>query len=99
MLWFLGLIGILFGIFAIYKHKNYSIKNWFSRTNTIKNRLAFWSFGTTTLSFLLFFIIAYFFSAIDKQLLLGLPLFVMMYSVIVIIFSIHMGKRFCHSSP
>ena len=94
MLWFLGLIGILFGIFAIYQHKDYSIKNWFSRTNTIKNRLAFWSFGTTTLSFLLFFIIAYFFSAIDKQLLLGLPLFVMMYSVIVVIFSIHMGKRF-----
>ena len=94
MLWFLGLICILFGIFVIYQQKSYSIKNWFSRTNTIKNRLAFWSFGTTTLSFLLFFIIAYFFSAIDKQLLLGLPLFVMMYSVIVVIFSIHMGKRF-----
>ena len=94
MLWFLGLICILFGIFVIYQHKTYSIKHWFSRTNTIKNRLAFWSFGTSTLSFLLFFIIAYFFSAIDKQLLLGLPLFVMMYSVIVVIFSIHMGKRF-----
>ena len=94
MLWFLGLIGISFGVFYIYQHKNYSMKNWFSRTNTIKNRLAFWSFGTTTLSFLLFFIIAYLFSAIDKQLLLGLPLFVMLYSVIVVMFSIQMGKRF-----
>lgn len=94
LLWFLGLIFILFGTLTIYQNKNYSIKNWFSQTNTIKNRLAFWSFGTSILSFLLFFIIAYLFSAIDKQLLLGLPIFIMLYSVIVVISSIYMGKRF-----
>ena len=94
LLWFLGLIFILFGIFVIHKNKIYSIKKWFSRTNTIKNRLAFWSFGTSILSFLLFFIIAYLFSAINTQLFLALPLFVMMYSVIVVILSIYMGKRF-----
>ncbi|USQ15559.1 hybrid sensor histidine kinase/response regulator (plasmid) [Legionella lytica] len=94
LLWLLGLIFILFGTVTILSNKNYVITNWFSRTNTIKNELAFWSFGTSILSFLLFFTIAYFFSAINKQLLLGLPLFVMMYSVIVVISSIIMGKRF-----
>lgn len=94
LLWFLGLIFILFGILIIHEKNNYSMKEWFSRTNTIKNRLAFWSFGTSILSFLLFFIIAYFFSAINTELLLGLPIFVMMYSAIVVVFSIYMGKRF-----
>ena len=70
------------------------MEKWFSRTNTIKNRLAFWSFGTSILSFLLFFIMAYVFSAINTELFLGLPIFVMLYSVIVVIFSIYMGKRF-----
>lgn len=94
LLWFLGLIFILFGILTTHKNNNYLMTEWFSRTNTIKNRLAFWSFGTSILSFLLFFIIAYFFSAINSELLLGLPIFVMVYSVIVVIFSIYMGKRF-----
>ncbi len=94
LLWFLGLIFIWFGIHFIHQNKNYSMKTWFSKTNTIKNRLAFWSFGTSIFSFLLFFMMAYFFSAVDKQLLLGLPLFVMMYSVIVVTLSIYMGRRF-----
>jgi len=94
LLWFLGLIFILFSILFIHKNKNYSMKEWFSRTNTIKNRLAFWSFGTSIISFLLFFIMAYIFSAINTQFFLGLPIFVMMYSVIVVLSSIYMGRRF-----
>jgi signal transduction histidine kinase/FixJ family two-component response regulator len=94
LLWFLGLLFILFSIFLLHENKDYSMKEWFSRTNTIKNRLAFWSFGTSILSFLLFFIMAYIFSAINTQLFLGLPIFVMMYSVIVVMGSIYMGRRF-----
>ncbi len=94
LLWLLGLIFIFFGAVLIHQNKSYAIRDWFSRTNTIKNRLAFWSFGTTMFSFLLFFSIAYFFSVINKELLLGLPLFVMMYSVIVALLSIFMGRRF-----
>lgn len=94
LLWFLGLILILFGLFEIHHNKNFLLKDWFSKTNTIKNRLAFWSFGASILSFLLFFIVAYSFSAITQQMLLGLPFFIMIYSVIVIILSIYVGKRF-----
>ena len=94
LLWLLGLIFILFGIALLNRNKSYSVKTWLSQTNTIKNRLAFWSFGTSILSFILFFTMAYMFSAIDEKLFLGLPLFIMMYSVVVVIFSINMGKRF-----
>ncbi len=94
LLWFLGLILIFFGVCLIHEIKKYSMKSWFSKTNTIKNRLALWSFGTSIFSFVLFFTLAYFFSNIDKKLFLFLPFFIMMYSVIVVILSIYMGKRF-----
>lgn len=94
LLWFLGLLLILFSIFFVLKNKSYEMEKWFSQTNNIKNKMAFWSFGTSILSFLLFFITAYIFSAIDTHFFLGLPIFVMMYSVIVVISSIHMGKHF-----
>ncbi|MFC3908064.1 hypothetical protein ACFORL_03090 [Legionella dresdenensis] len=56
--------------------------------------MALWSVGTSLSSFLLFFLMAYLFSAIDKQLLLGLPIFILFYSIIVVVFSVIMGKRF-----
>ncbi|WP_115176589.1 sensor histidine kinase [Legionella feeleii] len=94
LLWFLGLLLILFGLSFINKNKKHTIKEWFSQTNTIKNRLAFWTFSSSILSFLLFIFVAYFFSAVSKEMLLGLPFFAMMYSVVVVIFSIYVGKRF-----
>ena len=94
LLWFLGLIFILFGSRLLYQNKQYIIRDWFSRTNSIKNKMALWSVGTSMSSFLLFFLMAYLFSAIDKQLLLGLPIFILVYSIIVVILSVIMGKRF-----
>ncbi len=94
LLWYLGLNFILFGSYFIFQKKIYTIHDWFSQFNTIKNRMALWSFGTSSASFLFFFTMVYFFSVIDKQIFLGLPIFVMMYSVIVVIFSIFMGKHF-----
>lgn len=81
LLWFLGLILILFGSRLLYQNKQYIVRDWFSRTNSIKNRMALWSVGTSMSSFLLFFLMAYLFSAIDKQLLLGLPIFILLYSI------------------
>ncbi|MDR3503957.1 MAG: ATP-binding protein [Legionella sp.] len=94
LLWFLGLIFILFGSRLLYQNKQYIVRDWFSRTNSIKNRMALWSVSTSMSSFLLFFLMAYLFSAIDKQLLLGLPIFILVYSIIVVILSVVMGKRF-----
>ncbi|HAU1599227.1 TPA: hypothetical protein JBJ22_12120 [Legionella pneumophila] len=94
LFWFLGQILIFFGIAFIYKNKNYSIQDFFSKNNSIKNRLALWSFGTSISSFLLFFLLTYLFSVVNKELLLGLPLFVLLYSAIVVVLSIMMGRRF-----
>ncbi|HAT3877897.1 TPA: HAMP domain-containing histidine kinase [Legionella pneumophila] len=94
LFWFLGQILFFFGITFLYKNKNYIITDWFSKNNSIKNNLALWSFGTSISSFLLFFLVTYFFSAVNKELLLGLPLFILLYSAILVVFSIMMGRRF-----
>lgn len=94
LFWFLGQLLIFFGIAFLYKNQNYSMQDWFSKNNSIKNRLALWSFGTSISSFLLFFLFTYLFSSVNKELLLGLPLFVLLYSVILVVLSIMMGRRF-----
>ncbi|SFM08423.1 sensor histidine kinase [Legionella jamestowniensis] len=94
LFWFLGQILIFFGITFLYKNKKYIIKDWFSKNNSIKNNLALWSFGTSISSFLLFFLVTYLFSGVNKELLLGLPLFILLYSAILVVFSIMMGRRF-----
>lgn len=93
----LVLLGILFnwfGTLIIYHNGDYEIKNWVRKNTAIKSKLAFWGFMAGITSFLLFFIIAYVFSLINQEVFLGLPLFIMIYSVIVVIFSLYMGKRF-----
>jgi signal transduction histidine kinase len=94
MLWFLGLTGIMYGEAFIYYYHSNNITTWFKQKKSIKNNLAFWSFVTSILSFLFFFTISYFLSVLNKSSLLLLPLFVMMYSVIIVIVSIQMGKRY-----
>lgn len=85
LLWFLGLLLNLFGILMIRHDGNYKIGSWVRKDNTIKSKLIFWCFSTAIISFLLFFIIAYAFSIISKTVFLGMPLFIMIYSIIVIV--------------
>ncbi len=94
LLWFLGLLFMMFGCWMIYVARVYRVKDWFRRSDSIKSRLVFWSFGTSITSFLLFFMMAYFFAIIDKKVLSGLPFFIMIYSIIVIAFAVFMGKTF-----
>lgn len=94
LLWFLGLMGILFGLWTVQKEQHFVLRDWFVEKNKIKNKLALWSFFTSITSFLIFFTLAYLFSAIDKETCLGLPLFIMGYSVIVVLASIFVGNIF-----
>ena len=92
LLWLLGLIFMLFGTWLIIFSNNYDINKWFQRNNTIKNRLAFWSFSTSTGGFLFFFVLAYSMSIIDKSFFAELPLFIMIYSIITVVSSIFLGN-------
>lgn len=92
MLWFLGLILMMHGLAFLRYNTSGNINSWLSQNNSIKNNLAFWSFVTSIISFLFFFTICYFVSANHSLLLL--PLIIMMYSVIVVVVSIQMGKKY-----
>ncbi len=94
LFWFSGILLMFFGVFFINKNKSYDVKNCFRKMNTIKSRLVFVIFGVSVGSFLVFFIIAYAFSLIDKIVFVGLPLFIMIYSVIAVLASLFMGKNF-----
>lgn len=94
VLWILGLLFIMFSALNIKKNKHYSLNTWFTSSNAIKSKLAFWVFSTSICGFLLFFIVAYLFSFVTKAIFVGLPIFVMIYSVIAIILSLFMGKSF-----
>ena len=94
LLWFLGMLFGIFSVFSIKKHKNYAIKEWFIDHGTLRSTLAFWGFTASICSFLLFFLFAYFFSILNKEVFVGLPLFVMLYSIVVVILSLLMSKLF-----
>jgi len=94
LLWLLGMILILWGILLINYEKSYDIKVWFRSNGSIKSRVAFWAFGISATSFLLFFIIASLFSFINRQAFIALPVFIMFYTIFVISLSVFMGKVF-----
>ena len=84
----IGLLFIFFGLLNIKNKASYVIKNWLREINTIKSKLAFWTFCISIVNILPFFILAYFFSPISKKVFLGLPLFVMIYSILVVVLSL-----------
>ena len=94
LLWLLGLLLTLVGLFIVYYSGNYNVKHWFRKDSSIKSKFILWCFGMAIISFVLFFIFAYVFSIINKTEFLGLPLFVMIYSAIVIVFAMYLGEYF-----
>lgn len=92
--WYLATFLMFSGALLIMKKKSYDPRNYFRKTNSIKSNLVFWTFSISTISFMLFFIAAYSFSLIDKVIFAGLPFFIMTYSVILVIFSVVMGRHF-----
>ncbi len=94
LLWFLGLIFILFGVLIIEKKNSYSIRDWLRKVNTIKSKLAFWAFGISIINILPIFILAYCFSLVSRSVFLTLPLFLMIYSMIIVNSSLFIGRHF-----
>ncbi len=94
LLWTFGLLFILLGMLTIEKTGHYSLKNWCNQANTMKIKLTFWTFSFCFAGVFLFFIIAFFFSIIDKEVFLGLPVFLMLYSIPIVVLSIFISSRF-----
>lgn len=94
LFWFLGLLFILFGILAINEKKENEISNWLRETHSIKHIFAFWTLRVSLISILPCFVLAYFFLPINKEVFLLLPSVLIVYSIILIIFSLAIGLHF-----
>lgn len=91
--WFLGIIFMVWGLSLIKKNKNYTLKEHFRKGNSIKSRFIFWTFAVSVLSFLFFFTLAYAFSLIERSNFIGVPFFIISYSVVLLMLSIYAGKH------
>lgn len=94
LLWTVGLLFMLLGMLTIEKTSGYSLKNWCNETNAIKIKLTFGTFFACIAGFLLFFTIAFCFSIINEDVFLGLPIFIMLYSIPIVVLSVFIGARF-----
>lgn len=92
--WLLGTIVICYGAQLFLLTKRDTLEDCFRKTNTIKSRIVFWTFCLSIVSFIIFFVVAYLFSFINKVIFAGLPSFIMIYSVLVVLLSIYIGRYF-----
>lgn len=93
LFWLLGMLCIFFGMLEL-KNQTYLKERWLRSTNSIKGKLAFWAFGISIVNILPFFVLAYWFSPMDKAIFLILPPFIMITSVSVVILSLFTVKHF-----
>lgn len=94
LLWLLGLIFIYISIVTMKKNESYNVNVWFRKNSAIKSQLMFSTFIIASGCFLLFFVLAYVFSIINKAVFLGLPLFIIIYSAMVVALSLYLGAAF-----
>ncbi len=92
LLWVMGLLLIFLSVVGLFYFKQYHTTRWFRKKTAIKSQLTLWCFSLSSGSFLLFFVLSYIFSALDKSIFIKVPLFIMIYSMIVIVSSIVMGE-------
>lgn len=94
LFWLLGLLCMLFGIYHIKNNAESNVKSWLKEANSIKHIFAFWTFRISTVSILPGFIFAYYFLPINKEVFLLLPPILIIYSIILVFFSLFMGRHF-----
>lgn len=93
-LWLLGLILLMFSAIGIKQYKQYKFKHWFKSDNAIRSRLGFSIFLSSTVGFLLAFIVTYMLGLVNKQVFVAFPLFIMLFSIIVALLSIFSARKF-----
>lgn len=94
LLWPLGLVFNWIGIILINKDKDYETKLWIRHDSAIKSNLIFWHFIMALSGFFIFLVIANNLSLISNEIFEAMPLFLIIYSVIVIIASLWLGNHF-----
>lgn len=93
-LWLLGLILLMFAVVSIKLNKHYRFSQWFRSDNAIRSRLGFSMFLSSSIGFVLAFVITYLLGLINKHVFVAFPLFVMLYSIIVVLLSVFSARQF-----
>ena len=91
-IWCFGIILIYWGTYGINKSQSFKIKKWFNSINNIKSIISSWSLSISIGGLLLFFIVANKLNLIDKNAIIVSPLVIMLYSIVVVILTIYMGR-------
>lgn len=91
-IWCSGIIFIFWGTSGILKTNSYRVQEWFNHINDIKSLISSWALSISIGGLLLFLIAANALNLIDKNALIVSPLIIMLYSIIVVILTIYMGK-------
>ena len=94
LLWFLGLIFLLFTTISIKVNKQHIFTEWFRSDNAIKSRLGFGVLITSISSFLITFMFSYFCGLITNQIFVVFPPFIMVYSVVSVTISVFIARTF-----
>ena len=92
LFWFLSIILSVIGLRNL--GEKIEVRSLFCSLKGIKSQITFWVFGLCVLSFFLLTLTAYYFNIINKENLVSLPFVIMIYSVIVILFSNYIGNKF-----
>ncbi len=92
--WLLGLGLMLAGVYGMNLSPATSLSECFRKTKAIKIQMVLWTFFIAFVGCLFFFICGLFFSIITQQVFVGLPFFIMTYSILLIIVSMLMGSYF-----
>lgn len=94
LIWFLGLILMMCGFTRVISTKTYNLKEWFKPSSSIRSRLTFWSFIVGYLSIIILFTVLHSFAIIDRSVFIFFPTIIMLHSLLVVYFSIQIGKAF-----
>lgn len=92
--WCLGILFLFFTALNINKTHDFSISSWFRSDRAIKSRVGFHVYNISLAGYLIIYFICYCFRLISKDFIILFPALTMLYSILVVLLSIFISKKF-----
>lgn len=89
----LGFIIIFIGLILLAKYR-VSLQGTFKNIDSIKSKISLWTFNFSISGIIIFSVFEYLLGFLNKSFFGELPFFIIMYSIIIVILSIFIGKYF-----
>lgn len=92
--WCLGLILLFLSALSIKENRSFFINDWFRSDNAIKSRIGLNVYFISIASFLMIYGFSYYLGLMKQDFLVIFPILTMLYSIIVVIFSVTISNQF-----